>query len=171
MSESSALPRFVLSTLCYVQKEDKTLMLHRIKKDKDIHQGKWNGLGGKLEAGESPEDCVIREVREESGLLIEKPKFRGVMTFPAFKGSEDWTVFLFTADQFKGELQECAEGHLEWIANEKIADLNLWEGDKYFLKWLEKDLFFSAKFIYKEKKLIDHSVVFYGDQNEKSGEL
>lgn len=146
-------------------------MLHRIKKDKDIHQGKWNGLGGKLEAGESPEDGVIREVEEESGLRIQNPRLRGVMTFPCFKGNEDWTVFLFTATQFEGELRECNEGHLEWIADDKITDLNLWEGDKYFLKWLEKDFFFSAKFIYKEKKLINHSVVFYGDSYEKSGEL
>ena len=151
----------VLSTLCYVQYAGRTLMLHRIKRDKDIHEGKWNGLGGKFLPGETPEACVKREVLEESGLTIEGPRLRGVMTFPAFKEEEDWTVFLFTAHQFQGELIECDEGHLEWIETEKLAELNLWEGDHYFLEWLKQERFFSAKFVYQQKKLMQHSVVFY----------
>jgi len=89
-----------VSTLCYINDGHKTLMLHRVKKKDDVHEGKWNGLGGKFIAGESPEDCVIREVKEESGLDITKPTFCGVMTFPEFKDGEDWLVFLFRADQF-----------------------------------------------------------------------
>lgn len=151
-----------VSTLCYLQRDGKTLMLHRIKKDRDIHAGKWNGLGGKLEAGETPEECVIREVREESGLTIERPRLCGVMTFPEFKDQEDWLVFVFIACQFDGQLIESAEGHLEWIADEKIFDLPLWEGDKYFLEWLTRPEFFSAKFCYKNAQLLKHEVVFYG---------
>lgn len=150
-----------LATLCYIQDGQRTLMLHRIKKEKDIHQGKWNGLGGKLEAGETPEECVIREVKEESGLQILNPRLRGFITFPAFSKLEDWYVFMFTAREFSGELIDSSEGHLEWIETEQLPDLNLWEGDKIFLKWLEQDLFFSAKFIYKDGILKDHQVVFY----------
>lgn len=157
-----AAKRFVPSTLCYVKREGKTLMLHRVKRDKDIHQGKWNGLGGKMTAGESPEDCVIREVQEESGLVIESPKLRGVLSFPDFKHAEDWLVFLFTADDFSGSLTDCDEGVLEWIDDENLLNLNLWEGDKYFFEWLKQPKFFSAKFLYKEKKLIRHEVQFYG---------
>ncbi len=86
-----------LATLCYVQHGQKTLMLHRIKKPQDIHQGKWNGLGGKLLPGETPEQCVIREVEEESGITLSNPELRGILTFPNFDGNEDWYVFLFTA--------------------------------------------------------------------------
>ncbi len=149
------------STLCYIKKDGKTLMLHRIKKDKDVHEGKWNGLGGKFHPGETPEQCVVREVKEESGLNIEEPKLRGIMTFPEFKDNEDWLVFLFTADQFSGEMIESDEGKLEWIEGDAVYDLPLWEGDKYFLDWLKEDKFFSAQFCYKDKKLIKHSVVFY----------
>lgn len=149
------------STLCYVKRDGRTLMLHRTKKDKDVHEGKWNGLGGKFDQGETPEQCVIREVKEESGLTVYEPRLRGIMTFPLFKDDEDWLVFLFTADQFDGELSECDEGELAWIADEKLTGLNLWEGDKYFFEWLKNDKFFSAQFCYTDKKLIKHSVVFY----------
>lgn len=155
--------RFVPSTLCYVRRAGKTLMLHRVKRDRDIHQDKWNGLGGKLQAGETPEECVVREVYEESGLTIRKPHLRGVMTFPDFKAKEDWLVFLFTADEFEGEPKpECDEGLLEWIEDGKITDLPLWEGDKYFLEWLKQPEFFSARFVYQDKKLVRHEVQFYG---------
>ncbi|MBZ0165762.1 MAG: 8-oxo-dGTP diphosphatase [Candidatus Omnitrophica bacterium] len=149
------------STLCYLKRDGQTLMLHRIKKDKDVHQGKYNGLGGKFHAGETPEDCVIREVKEESGLEITRPRLRGVMTFPEFKDQEDWLVFLFTAEDFSGEMRECEEGVLGWIDDNELPNLHLWEGDRYFLEWLQKDKFFSARFCYKEGKLIDHAVTFY----------
>ena len=151
----------ILATLCYLKKNGRTLMLHRVKKDRDIHQDKWNGLGGKFEPGESPEECVLREVKEESGLTIRHPLLRGVMTFPLFDGEQDWVVFLYTATDYQGEIKECDEGSLEWIDNDKLCSLNLWEGDKLFFQWLEQDKFFSAKFVYQNKKLMEHEVVFY----------
>lgn len=151
------------ATLCYVQdqREGRTLMLHRIKKKNDVHEGKYNGLGGKLEPGESPEECVVREVKEESGLDIFHPRLRGVMTFPEFDGVNDWYVFLYTADSFEGELTQTVEGNLEWVPTERLHELPLWEGDYMFLDWLKKEKFFSAKFIYREKQLIERQVVFY----------
>lgn len=151
----------MLATLCYIKHNGRTLMLHRVKKENDVHQGKWNGLGGKLLPGETPEECVTREVQEESGLILQEPRLRGIMTFPDFTPSEDWYVFLFTANQFSGTQIESPEGHLEWIEDDRLFDLPLWEGDYIFLKWLEQERFFSAKFVYKNKQLIDHSVVFY----------
>lgn len=150
-----------LATLCYVQKDGHTLMLYRNKKENDYHEGKWNGLGGKFEQGESPEECAVREVKEEAGLTILNPKMRGFITFPLFDGKDDWYVFVFTADEYEGELIESPEGKLEWIPNDKLFDLNLWEGDVIFLKWLFKDKFFSAKFNYKDGEFVDHSVVFH----------
>jgi 8-oxo-dGTP diphosphatase len=150
-----------LATLCYVKKDGKTLMLHRIKKENDMHKGKWNGLGGKFEIGETPEECVIREVKEEAGLTIKNPKLKGVITFPKFSKGEDWYTFLFVADEFEGELIDSSEGVLEWIDDKELINLNTWEGDKIFLKWLEQDRFFSGKFVYEEGKLVHYSVTFY----------
>ncbi|MBI1936721.1 MAG: 8-oxo-dGTP diphosphatase [Ignavibacteriales bacterium] len=150
-----------LATLCYVIDNDKTLMLHRIKKKNDIHEGKWNGLGGKFEHGETPEECVIREVKEESGLIITNPKLHGFITFPMFDGKKDWYVFLFTAKNFEGELIDSYEGRLEWIQNDKLFELNLWDGDEIFMRWLLQDKFFSAKFVYENGKLKEHNVNFY----------
>ena len=150
-----------IGTLCYIGNGHKTLMLHRIKKKNDIHEGKWNGLGGKLESGESPEECVIREVYEESGLIIKNPNLRGIMTFPKFDDIDDWLVFLYTATDFNGDLIESNEGVLKWINNNEILNLNLWEGDKIYLDWLNQDKFFSAKFIYKKRSLKDYNVIFY----------
>jgi 8-oxo-dGTP diphosphatase len=138
-----------------------TLMLHRITKENDFHKGKWNGLGGKFDQSETPEECVIREIFEESGLIISSPRLHGIITFPLFDGKDDWYVFLFTADKFKGELINSNEGHLEWIPNDRVLSLNLWEGDKIFLPWLLNEKLFSAKFVYENKKLIDYSVIFY----------
>ena len=150
-----------LATLCYVMDQNKTLMLFRNKKKNDVHEGKWNGLGGKFEQGESPEECVIREVKEESGLLIKNPKLRGFITFPMFDGKKDWYVFLFTAPEFEGKLIDSHEGSLGWIPNENLLDLNLWDGDRIFIPWLFEDKFFSAKFVYENGKFIRHSVEFY----------
>lgn len=146
-----------VGTLCYIESDHKVLMLYRNKKDKDVHEGKWVGLGGKVEAGESPEECVIREVKEESGLDIESPKLRGIMTFPDF-GGHDWYVFLYTADSYKGNLAPCNEGSLKWIDQDKLFDLNLWDGDRLFLKWLQEDEeIFSAKFVYDNDTLVTYS--------------
>lgn len=150
-----------LATLCYVIDKDKTLMLHRIKKKNDFHEGKWNGLGGKFEQGETPEECVIREVKEESGLLIVNPRLHGFITFPMFDGKKDWYVFMFTADKFKGKLIDSQEGRLEWIPNNKLLELNLWDGDKIFIPWLFQNKFFSAKFDYSNGKMKKYSVEFY----------
>ena len=106
-------------------------MVYRNKKPNDIHRGKWNGLGGKFESGESPEECVTREVLEESGLQIHNPKLHGLLMFPNFKG-DDWYVFVFTACEFNGELIDSPEGKLEWIPDKKLTSLNLWESDQIF---------------------------------------
>lgn len=150
-----------LATLCYVQRAGKTLMLERVKKANDIHQGKWNGLGGKLEPGEMPEECVTREVLEESGLSIRSPRLRGLLTFPEFKDGEDWYVYLYTADDFDGELIESPEGNLAWIDDADVLNLPLWEGDSYFIPWLRDLRFFSARFSYRDGKLLSHKVIFH----------
>lgn len=150
-----------LATLCYVKRRGKTLMMHRIKKADDVHFGKWNGLGGKLNPGETPEECVIREVREESGLRIRRPDLKGFLTFPGFDGEDDWYVFVFVARMFSGRLGPCAEGELKWIEDPQLARLPLWEGDRLFMKWLSRRPFFSGKFTYKKFKLKSHEVFFY----------
>jgi 8-oxo-dGTP diphosphatase len=152
-----------LATLCYVRDKENntTLMLHRVKKENDVHKDKWNGLGGKFELGESPEECVIREIYEESGLKITSPKMKGFITFPLFDGVDDWYVFLFVAEEFTGNLIDSAEGRLKWIPTDKLLELPLWEGDKIFIPWLDGEKFFSAKFTYQNKTLISHTVDFY----------
>lgn len=139
-------------------------MVHRVKKENDMHYGKWNGLGGKLDPGETPEECAIREIREESGLQVTKPTLKGVLTFPAFAKEEDWYAFVFLVQDFEGELTESPEGDLEWIDDRQLLSLDLWEGDRIFLPWLERAGFFSAKFVYKDGRLVSHSVVFYDPQ-------
>src|SRR3970040_2773455 len=111
-----------LATLCYIidRKNSKTLMIHRVKKKDDYHEGKWNGLGGKFNKGETPEECAVREVFEESGLKIKNPSMRGFITFPLFDGTDDWYVFLFTADDYEGEIINSSEGNLEWIPSNKL---------------------------------------------------
>jgi 8-oxo-dGTP diphosphatase len=150
----------ILATLCYIKHDGHTLMVYRNKKPNDIHAGKWNGLGGKFEPGESPEECVIREVLEESGLEIRKPKLHGLLMFPNFKG-DDWYVFVFTAREFAGELIDSPEGRLEWIPDHDLTSLNLWKSDHIFLPWLEKEKFFSAKFIYQGEEMQGYEVSFY----------
>ncbi len=150
-----------LATLCYIKNNGKTLMLYRNKKENDYHEGKWNGIGGKFEQGETPEECAIREIKEETGLDVYEPKLKGMITFPLFDGKDDWYVYLFVITNFSGELIDSPEGKLEWIPDEKITELNLWDGDKIFLKWLEQEKFFSAKFNYEGKRFVDYSVNFY----------
>jgi 8-oxo-dGTP diphosphatase len=149
-----------LATLCYLKQNGKTLMLHRIKKANDIHAGKWNGLGGKLEAGESPEQCVVREVSEESGLVIEQPRFHGLLVFAGFKG-DDWYVWVFTAVKFSGDLVDSNEGRLEWVADDMVTSLNLWPSDHIFLPWLNQPQIFSARFQYDGDNMLGHTVSFY----------
>lgn len=123
-----------LTTLCYIEKDDSFLMLYRNKKEQDQSQGKWLGIGGKLNAGESPEDCVLREVYEETGLRLTEYSFRGVVTFIS-DCWEDELMFMFTATDFDGEISgSCNEGELAWIKKDKLMELSLWEGDRYFLR-------------------------------------
>jgi 8-oxo-dGTP diphosphatase len=144
-----------------VKHAGKSLMIHRVKKANDVHQGKWNGLGGKLDPGETPEECVVREVWEESGLRIHNPELKGFLTFPGFANDEDWYAFVFVAREFEGELIESPEGPLEWIPDEQLSRLPLWEGDYIFLPWLDQGRFFSGKFTYKDGRLVEYTVVFY----------
>jgi 8-oxo-dGTP diphosphatase len=150
----------ILATLCYLHHDGHTLMLHRVKRTDDIHAGKWNGLGGKFEPGESPEDCVAREVCEESGLTIENPRLRGLLIFPGFKG-DDWYVFVFSATDFDGELIGNGEGYLKWIPDEELESLPLWPSDHIFLQWLREEKIFSAKFVYEGEEMKGWEVRFY----------
>lgn len=136
------------TTLCYIKKNNKYLMLHRIKKHNDENEGKWIGIGGKIEECESPEECLLREVLEETGLRLNSWNYRGIVTFV----SDCWEgeyMHLFTSDDFEGTISECDEGYLEWIDSEKINELPLWEGDYYFLDLIEQNQpFFSLKLSY-----------------------
>ena len=152
-----------LATLCYLRHDHQTLMIHRIKKENDMHQGKWNGLGGKFEPGETPEECAIREIKEESGLTARNPILKGFLTFPGFSNEEDWYAFVFVIQDFEGAIIDSLEGDLAWIEDERLLELNLWEGDLFFIPWLDKPGVFSAKFIYKNNRLVGHDVRFYSE--------
>ena len=147
-----------ITTLCYLERDDKYLMLHRISKKNDINAGKWIGVGGHLEDNESPEECIKREIFEETGydIPMEILKFRGLVTFVSAKGDYE-LMSLFTAKAPDSEPLECSEGKLEWISKKDLFDLNLWEGDKIFLKLLqEKEEFFSLKLSYdKDDELVE----------------
>ena len=137
-----------LSTLCYIENDGKYLMLHRNVKENDVNEGKWIGVGGHFEADESPEECLLREVREETGYTLTSYRYRGIVTFVSGNGVTEY-MSLFTADGFEGEQIACDEGVLEWVDINKIQDLNLWRGDKIFLKLIaEKVPFFSLKLVY-----------------------
>ena len=143
-----------LTTLCYIERENAYLMLHRVSKEQDVNKDKWIGVGGHFEAGESPEECVLREVKEETGLTLLSWQFRGEITFSS-EGWEDEYICLFTADKFSGELTACDEGVLEWVDQKSVLKLNLWEGDKIFFRLLnEKRPFFSLKLSYRENRLV-----------------
>lgn len=141
--------RSKLTTLCYIEKGDSYLMLHRVSKKHDVNKDKWIGIGGHFEENESPEECLLREAKEETGLTLTSWKFRGIVTFI----SEGWNteyMCLYTADGYEGEIIPCNEGVLEWIRKEDLLKLNLWEGDKIFLKLLQENApFFSLKLAYK----------------------
>ena len=123
----------IKTTLCYLERDGKYLMMLRNKKSHDINEGKWIGLGGKFDPGETPEECAVREVREESGLIINSQVFCGIVEFRTTDGHDE-DMYLFTSDDFSGEITDCDEGELHWIDKDKIFDLALWEGDRIFLK-------------------------------------
>lgn len=141
--------RVRLSTLCYMEKDDQYLMLHRVVKKNDVNKDKWIGVGGHFEDGESPEECVLREVKEETGYTLTSFRYRGLVTF-VFADQETEYMSLFTADGFEGEPIECNEGILEWVKKEEVYHLNIWEGDKIFFRLLEENIpFFSLKLVYR----------------------
>lgn len=150
-----------LATLCYLKRRGKTLMMHRVKKKRDIHAGKWNGLGGKFLPGESPEECVAREVREESGFRVVQPALKGFLSFPGFDGEEDWYVWVYEARRFTGRGRASDEGDLAWIPDARLLSLPLWEGDRLFLRWMKRPGIFSGKLVYKKGRLKSHRVSFY----------
>ena len=136
------------TTLCYIERDGAYLMLHRVKKENDVNRDKWIGIGGKFEPGESPEDCLLREAWEETGLTLTKWRFRGIVTFVCAPYETEY-MHLFTAGGFTGQLKTCDEGDLEWIEKSRLRELTLWEGDKIFLRLLEEDApFFSLKLVY-----------------------
>ena len=152
----------IMTTICYLQKDGKTLFMHRIKKKNDINEGKWIGVGGKFEPGEDPETCVTREVYEETGYVIDKLNFVGFVTFPGIVNGEDEGMFLFTSDCFHGSFKPSVdEGQLEWIPDEKIPQLNLWEGDRYFFDWFKQDRKVLACFTYANDQLVQKKIHFY----------
>lgn len=145
----------MLTTLCYIEKENKYLMLHRVKKKVDVNKDKWIGIGGHFEPGESPEECLLREAKEETGLTLISWRFRGIVTFQA-EGWDTEYMCLYTGDRFEGELISCEEGTLEWVEKDKLTSLNLWEGDKIFLKLLAEEApFFSLKLRYSGDRLME----------------
>lgn len=142
------------TTLIYIEQDGKYLMLHRTKKKHDQSHDKWLGIGGKFEDKESPEDCILRETKEETGLTLTNFYYRGIVTFVSDIWETEY-MHLFTADGFTGELLECEEGDLQWISQEKLLSLPMWEGDKIFLKLLfdKTQPFFSLKLIYEGDNL------------------
>ena len=139
----------ILSTLCYIEKDGCWLMLHRVKKKNDLNHDKWIGVGGKFEEGESPEDCLLREVGEETGLTLTDYRFRGLVTFVSDEAPTEY-MHLFTATGFTGALRDCDEGTLEWVPKPEVENLPIWQGDKIFLDLLCRDApFFSLKLRYE----------------------
>ena len=148
------MPGIKLSTLCYLERDGKYLMLHRTKKENDENGGKWIGVGGKFDKGESPEECMLREVREETGLTVTRCAFRGIVTFVSDVYGTEY-MHLFTADRWEGEEHVCDEGDLAWVETGKVPSLPLWAGDRIFLSLLEEGTpFFSLKLIYRGDDLV-----------------
>ena len=144
------------TTLCYITRGDEVLMLHRVKKKNDINQDKWIGIGGKFEGEETPDECLLREAWEETGLKLTSWKCRGVVTFLTNGMCEGEFMYLFTADGFEGELRECDEGDLRWVSREFLHQLPKWEGDQIFLDLLWQDApFFLLKLRYDGDKLVE----------------
>lgn len=144
-----------LTTLCYIERDDSYLMMHRVKKENDINKDKWVGVGGHFEESETPEECLLREVREETGLELLSWKLRGIITFMTDVYQTEY-MFLYTADEYTGEMIECNEGNLEWVKKFDVYNLPIWEGDKVFFKLLEdQEDFFSLKLRYEGDKLVE----------------
>lgn len=152
-----------MTTLCYIENNDCYLMLHRTKKKKDVNKDKWIGVGGHAEGNETPQECLLREVKEETGLLLTSYKFRGLITFISDEYEAEM-MCLFTADGYTGELITCDEGELKWVKKSEVPQLPTWEGDAQFLKLLLEDekRFFAMKLRYEGERLVEKSVEFCG---------
>lgn len=151
------------TTLCYIEKDNKYLMLHRTKKENDLNKDKWIGVGGKFEKDETPEECLLREVREETGLELTKYTLRSVVTFLSDKWETEY-MYLFTATEFEGQLKECDEGELVWVDKDEVPNLPTWEGDHIFLELIAKDTpYFSLKVRYEGDKLAENKLIIYGE--------
>ena len=143
------------TTLCHIEKDGKYLMLHRVSKKNDLNHDKWVGIGGKFEDKESPEECNLREVFEETGLTLKSSRYCGIVTFVSDKWETEY-MHIFHSDDFSGDIKECDEGVLEWVEIEKIYSLPIWEGDKIFLRLIEQNVpFFSLKLEYIGDTLIN----------------
>ena len=151
-----------MTTLCYIEKEGKYLMLHRVKKHHDINAGKWIGVGGHVENGETPEECLLREVKEETVLVLTAYRLRGLVTFLS-DVCEPELMCVFTADAFDGEMIECDEGELAWVEKSDVLALPTWEGDRVFLERLLSgdERFFSIKLRYEGDKLVEKKITDY----------
>ena len=144
-----------MTTLCYIEENDNYLMMHRVKKEIDINKDKWIGVGGHFEENESPEECLLREVREETGLTLTSWKLRGIITFITDRWQTEY-MFLYIGDKYTGNRTECDEGVLEWVPKKKVYDLPIWEGDKLFFRLLEeRQDFFSLKLRYDGDVLVE----------------
>ena len=142
------------TTLCHIEKDGKYLMLHRIKKENDLNKDKWVGIGGKFEDKESPEECNLREVLEETGLTLKSARYCGIVTFVSDKWETEY-MHIFHSDDFYGTVKECDEGALEWIDKQALYTLPIWQGDKIFLRLMEEGSpFFSLKLVYRGDDLI-----------------
>lgn len=153
-----------LTTLCYIEKDGQYLMLHRTKKKKDINKDKWIGVGGHAFDGESPEMCLLREVKEETGLTLTSYRFRGLVTFISNEVTEPELMCLFTADEFTGELITCQEGDLCWVDKGRVMELPTWEGDVIFLRLLieeEEQHFFTLRLVYEGSTLVEQALKIY----------
>lgn len=151
----------ILTTNCYLKRDGKTLMLHRVKKANDVNEGKWIGVGGKMEGAETPLECITREVREETGYQLHSARLHGFVVFPGILHGEDEGMFVYTSDDFSGEMIACDEGVLAWIPDEDVLSLPMWEGDYHLHEWLRDDLFHVAKITYENDR-----VVYFRDETQ-----
>ncbi len=155
-AEQQESRKFRLTTLCYIEQDGQWLMLHRTKKEADQSHDKWLGIGGKFEDAESPEECMLREVWEETGLTVTNYEYRGIVTFVSDVWETEY-MHLFTATGFTGKLRDCDEGELVWIPKKDVLDLRLWEGDRLFLtRLMEPCDFFSLKVVYEGDRLAEY---------------
>ncbi len=150
-----------LTTLCYIEKDDKYLMLHRVKKTVDVNKDKWVGVGGGFEKDETPEECLLREVKEETGLTLTKYAYRGLVTFISDCWETEY-MHLFTATEYEGDILDCDEGELVWVPKSEVNNLSIWEGDKAFFELLDTtDRFFTLKLRYEGERLVEKETCIY----------